>query len=142
MGLLRFTTPLIVRVLITLLISSRPVLVTQQTDNRRSDTSPGEQASSATESGKLRSQNQIRVYTQEVVLPVTVTDKDGELALDLAQNDFRVYDNGEEQPITHWDLDGEPLAVAVVIETSSHIAILMWRMIETGGCDLGRAQFR
>lgn len=57
----------------------------------------------------------------EVVVPVTVTDKNGEPALDLLQKDFHVFDGGAEQSIDHFDLDGDPLAVALVIEASSHI---------------------
>jgi VWFA-related protein len=65
--------------------------------------------------------NEIHVYTNEVIAPVTVLDKRGQFVLDLEQKDFHVFDNGVEQRIVHWDLGGDPLAVAVVIETSSHI---------------------
>lgn len=51
-------------------------------------------------------------------------DNRGEPVLDLAQNDFHVFDNGVEQTIDHWDLGGDPLAVALVIETSSHIRMM------------------
>jgi VWFA-related protein len=69
--------------------------------------------------------NQIRVHANEVIAPVTVTDKKGELVLDLAQTDFHVFENGVEQAIDYWDLDGDSLAVALVIETSSHIQAMM-----------------
>jgi len=39
--------------------------------------------------------------------------------LDLAQKDFHVFDDGVEQTIDHWDLGGDPLAVVLVLETSS-----------------------
>ena len=69
-------------------------------------------------------QNKIRVQTNEVIAAVTVFDKHGDLVLDLAQSDFHVFDNGVEQTIDHWDLGGDPLAVALVLETSSHIAMM------------------
>jgi VWFA-related protein len=69
-------------------------------------------------------QNQIRVYTNEVIAPVTVLNNNGELVLDLEQKDFHIFDNGAEQKIVHWDLGGDPLAVALVIETSSHIQMM------------------
>src|ERR1700730_8807723 len=69
--------------------------------------------------------NQIRVHANEVIAPVTVTDKKGELVLDLAQTDFHVFENGVEQTIDYWDLGGDSLAVALVIETSSHIQAMM-----------------
>jgi VWFA-related protein len=53
-----------------------------------------------------------------------VLDKQGGPVLDLAQKDFHVFDNGVEQTVDHWDMGGDPLAVALVIETSSHIAMM------------------
>jgi VWFA-related protein len=69
-------------------------------------------------------QNKIQVHTEEVIAPVTVLDKRGGPVLDLTQKDFHVFDNGVEQTIDHWDLGGDPLAVALVIETSSHIEMM------------------
>jgi len=68
-----------------------------------------------------QAKDSIRTHVNEVVVPVTVTDKNGELALDLTQKDFHVFDGGVEQSIDRFDLDGDPLAVALVIEASSHI---------------------
>jgi len=68
-----------------------------------------------------RAGSEIHVYTNEVIAPVTVLDKRGQFVLDLEQKDFRVFDNGVEQKIDHWDLGGDPLSVALVIETSTHI---------------------
>jgi VWFA-related protein len=65
--------------------------------------------------------NQIRVVTNEVTVPVTATDKSGEFVLDLEQKDFHVFDDGVPQTIDHWQLGGDPLAVALVIETSSRL---------------------
>jgi len=65
------------------------------------------------------SQSQIHVITNEVIVPVTVTNESGEFVLDLSQQDFRVLDDGVEQTIDQWDLGGDPLAVALVLETSS-----------------------
>jgi VWFA-related protein len=66
-------------------------------------------------------QEKIRTRVNEVIVPVTVTNKSGNLILDLSQKDFHIFDNGVEQSITAWDLGGDPLAVALVIETSSRI---------------------
>src|SRR6202021_791020 len=76
---------------------------------------------SAAQDHSSQSQNEIRVYTNEVIAPVTVLNKRGQLVLDLEEKDFHIFDNGVEQKIVHWDLGGDPLAVALVIETSSHI---------------------
>jgi VWFA-related protein len=65
------------------------------------------------------SKGQIRVVTNEVIAAVTVTDPSGEFVLDLSQKDFHVFDDGAEQTINQWDLGGDPLAVVLVLETSS-----------------------
>lgn len=63
----------------------------------------------------------IRSRVNEVVLPVTVLDAKGAMVLDLPEGAFHIFDNGEEQKIDGFDLGGDPLAIALVIETSSHI---------------------
>jgi VWFA-related protein len=65
-------------------------------------------------------QSTIHVQTEEVLVPVTVSDRRGELVWSLTQKDFHVFDNGVEQEITHWDFGGSPLSVALILETSSH----------------------
>src|SRR5271154_5920248 len=82
------------------------------------------QGQSTQQTEVAQAQNKIQVYTEEVIATVTVLDKQGGSVLDLTQKDFHVYDNGVEQTIDHWDLGGDPLAVALVIETSSHIAMM------------------
>jgi VWFA-related protein len=90
------------------------------------DPNRGASAPPATETPQSlpHAQNKIRAQTNEVVAAVTVLNKHGGLVLDLAQSDFHVYDNGVEQTIDHWDLGGDPLAIALVVETSSHIQMM------------------
>jgi VWFA-related protein len=64
---------------------------------------------------------QIRVVTNEVVAAVTVTDPTGEIVLNLSQKDFHIFDDGVEQTIDRWDLGGDPLAVVLVMETSTRL---------------------
>jgi VWFA-related protein len=66
----------------------------------------------------------IKVRVNEVIVPVTILDSKGEMIFDLAKEKFHIFDNGAEQTIEHFDLGGEPLAVALVIETSSHIQMM------------------
>jgi VWFA-related protein len=78
-------------------------------------------ARSQTQARPPLSKDQIRVVTNEVISPVTVTDTSGEFVLDLARKDFHVFDDGVEQTIEQWDLGGDPLAVALLIDTSTHL---------------------
>ncbi len=70
-------------------------------------------------------QKPIVVRTTEIVAPVTVQNRDGDLVLDLEQQDFHVFDNGAEQSILHFDLGGDPLAVVFLAENSSRIESLL-----------------
>jgi hypothetical protein len=78
----------------------------------------------AQQTGVAQAQDKIQVHTEDEIAPVTVLDKQGGPVLDLMQKDVQVYDNGVEQTIEHWDLGGDPLAVALVIETSSQIEMM------------------
>jgi VWFA-related protein len=74
----------------------------------------------------------IRVRVNEVITPVVVRDRTGEMVLDLAEGDFHIYDNGVEQKIEHFDLGGDPLSVVLVVETSSRIEALLSAVRQTG----------
>jgi len=67
----------------------------------------------------------IIIRSAEVIAPVTVQNRDGELILDLEQKDFHIFDNGVEQNILHFDLGGDPLAVVFLAESSSRIEALL-----------------
>jgi len=81
-------------------------------------------ASGQEQPGPPLAKNQIRVVTNEIVIPVTVTDATGEFVRDLEQKDFHVTDDGTERTFDHWGLGGDPLAVALVIDTSSRLHAL------------------
>jgi VWFA-related protein len=76
---------------------------------------------SQTQSAPPSANAQIRVSTNEVIAPVTVTDLSGDFVLDLSQKDFHIFDDGVEQTIDHWDLGGDHLAVVLVLETSTRL---------------------
>lgn len=77
-------------------------------------------------------QSAIHRQVNEITTPVTVTDKKGNFLLGIPEKDFHVYDNGVEQHINRWGLVNQRLAIALVIESSAHIAV-MARMIRSSG---------
>lgn len=79
-----------------------------------------------------KAQGTIHARVNEVTTPVTVEDKKGNFLLGLTEKDFHVFDNGVEQHINRWSLDDRPLALALVVETSSHID-MMARKIRSNG---------
>jgi VWFA-related protein len=66
----------------------------------------------------------IKVHVNEVIVPVTVLNSKGEMIFGLTKNNFRIFDNSVEQTIEQFDLGGDRLAVALVMETSSHIQMM------------------
>src|ERR1700730_2386326 len=66
----------------------------------------------------------IKVRVNEVIVPVTVLNSKGEMIFDLKKDNFHIYDNGVEQVLEQFDIGGDRLAVALVMETSSHIQMM------------------
>ena len=60
----------------------------------------------------------IKVRVSEVIVPVTILNSKDEMILDVTKDKFHIFDNGVEQTIEQFDIGGEPLAVALVMETS------------------------
>ena len=77
-------------------------------------------------------QKPIRVRVTEITAPVTARDRDGELVLNLEQKDFHVFDNGAEQSIDHFVLGGDPLAIALLVETSSRVEAFLPAVRQSG----------
>lgn len=112
----RSTKCVCTRLTLILLVTA---LTTIAQNQNGSSSSPANEKQQTNEPSQAR--KPLRTHVNEVIVPVTVTDKKGELVLDLSQTDFHVFDNGVEQKIDRFDLAGDPLAVVLVIETSSQI---------------------
>jgi Ca-activated chloride channel family protein len=64
----------------------------------------------------------IRVTSNLVVVPVSVTDTQGQPVLGLKQNDFRVVEEGRAQDIAEMgDPEQVPLDIAILIDVSSSV---------------------
>ena len=61
----------------------------------------------------------ISVNTSEVLLPVTVRDKDGKLVDGLTQTDFRIFEDGTPQPLRDISLRQVPVDVVLMVDASS-----------------------
>ncbi len=59
----------------------------------------------------------IRVQVHNIIAPVTVFDKDGNLMDNLQPSQFHLFDNGVEQDI-HIDTEYQPISVVIAIEAS------------------------
>jgi Ca-activated chloride channel family protein len=56
--------------------------------------------------------------TELVVLPVTVTDKQGRFITDLTRDRFAVYDNGRRQEVSLFTNEDAPVTVGLVVDNS------------------------
>jgi Ca-activated chloride channel family protein len=64
----------------------------------------------------------IRVDTTEVLLPVTVRDRNGQLVPGLTRKDFHVFEEGIEQPLSDLGLRQVAVDAALMVDTSSSVA--------------------
>ncbi len=64
----------------------------------------------------------IRISANEVMLPVTVRDRTGQLVTTLTRTDFRVYEDGREQQLSDLALRQVPVDVALLVDASSSVA--------------------
>jgi VWFA-related protein len=63
-----------------------------------------------------RSQNTISTTTIEVVVPVTVKDRNGNLVADLKRDEFRIFEDGVEQALRRLNTDVVPISMVVLID--------------------------
>ncbi len=63
----------------------------------------------------------LRITTDLVQVPVTVTDKQGRPVTGLEKENFRVFDNKVEQVITNFVMDNEPVGVGFIFDISGSI---------------------
>ena len=61
----------------------------------------------------------LRVESDLVLVPVTVSDPYNHPVKGLTKDSFRVFDDGVEQTITHFSMDDAPVAIGMVFDNSA-----------------------
>ena len=83
----------------------------------------GYQETSAQQSSQEIDEGDILSFrTTEVLLPVTVRDRNGKLVTTLNRNDFRVFEDGRDQPLTDFAVRDVPVDVVLMVDASSSVA--------------------
>ena len=79
------------------------------------------QAASAQPDPTLPQQPIFKGGTQEVIVPVTVTDDKGRFVSDLEQKDFQIFDQGKPQNIQYWSRErGQPVVMGILLDLSNN----------------------
>lgn len=77
-----------------------------------------------------------RSTSNEVIVPVTVTDEKGRFVSDLEQTDFQIFDEGKRQKITFFTRErNQPVVVGFLID-QSNANRLMWKTFQEAAEEL------
>jgi Ca-activated chloride channel family protein len=76
--------------------------------------------------------------TNWVILPVSVSDKNGKLVTDLQQKSFKVFENGIEQPIKLFRHEDVPISLGIVVDNSGSMKEKRQK-VEVASLDLVKA---
>src|SRR5580658_6877152 len=79
--------------------------------------------------------------TNWVILPVSVSDKNGKLVTDLQQKSFKVFENGIEQPIKLFRHEDVPISLGIIIDNSGSMREKRQK-VEVASVDLVKASNR
>ncbi len=63
-------------------------------------------------------EDEVKVETTLVTIPVSVFDRNGLYVPGLNQNDFKIYEDGKEQEIAYFGTSDKPFTVILLIDTS------------------------
>jgi Ca-activated chloride channel family protein len=76
--------------------------------------------------------------TRWVILPVSVSDKNGKLITDLQQKAFKVFENGIEQPIKFFRHEDVPISLGIIVDNSGSMKEKRQK-VEVASVDLVKA---
>ncbi len=79
-----------------------------------------------------------RADTRLVVLPISVSDRNGKLVTDLKQSAFKVFENGVEQPIKIFKREDVPVSLGIIIDNSGSMKEKRQK-VETASMDMVKA---
>jgi VWFA-related protein len=77
--------------------------------------SPPQGGQAAPQAGKTQVPT-IRRSTTEVIVPVTVKDRNGNLVADLNRDEFRVFEDNVEQAITRFITEAYPISMVILVD--------------------------
>jgi VWFA-related protein len=88
-------------------------------------------AQSTTPTPEAPGSDMIRVRVTEIVVPVTVHDRDGNIVDSIQPRDFHLTDNGKDQNITT-DVSFHPISLCIVVQANSTVDAILPQVRKVG----------
>ncbi len=92
-----------------------PLLVAQQ-PAATTPAKPAAAAQAPSAAPEKQAPTTVKIETRNVVVPVTVKDRSGNLVADLRKDEFRIFDDDIEQRIDSFTANAYPLSLVVLID--------------------------
>lgn len=87
-------------------------------ETTNSDEKEIQKSDATAEAGAISDDEVLRVDTNLVTVPVSVSDRDGRYILNLKKEDFQILENGKPQQIAYFAASEVPFTVALVLDVS------------------------
>jgi Ca-activated chloride channel family protein len=104
-------------------VVAAPAILAQERARRVGD-APGQSAAAPEAVPKQRrlegcDDDVVRIRTTLVMVPVSITDRNGRYIPDLQKEDFRIYEEGIEQEVAYFGAVEKPFTVVLMLDTSA-----------------------
>ena len=97
------------------------------------------QSPAAQPSGSPQGSLTFGATTNEVIVPVTVTDSKGKFVDDLVQSDFHIFDEGREQKIDFFSHEqSQPVVIGFLVDMSNRMKV-QWERYKESTAELMRS---
>ena len=117
------TRTILAVVIFCLVLAARAGAQTQEEAFRRASVEPAQgqvAAVPAPEQGEeIGDDDVVRVDTNLVTMPVSITDRNGRYIPDLHREDFHIYEEGIEQEVAYFAAVEKPFTVVLMLDTST-----------------------
>jgi Ca-activated chloride channel homolog len=89
--------------------------------------------------GVYRSDTTIRIHSDLVLIPVTVTDSGGRVVSGLEKEHFSIFENDARQEITHFASEDAPVSIGIVFDASGSMEPKLSKARQAVNCLLDSA---
>ena len=84
----------------------------------------------AQQDGDLDMPLTVKVNSDLVQIPVTVTDRSAQIVENLSKDSFAIFENGVQQTVAHFGASEAPVSLCIIFDTSSSKATKFYRSFD------------